>query len=352
MRKIHFKSLYTRLVITFISIWWFVSFISFGLIVRLFAGPEFSHTAELSSELVSQFQDIRQLTFITLLLSIVLGTIAILYFSQGIVKPIILLSHASLDIAKGNYEVSVKVEGKDELAQLSNRFNQMALALSKLDQSRKDFVSSVSHEFKTPVTSIKGFAQMIKNNQDLTQIQTYADIILEETQSLSQLSSELLTLSQIDSDVLIKEEKEIAVDEILRRVVLSLEPLWQKKEIDIELDCIACSLKVSELSLQLIFSNLITNAIKYSNTNTTIQITLSNKDDGLHFIIKDQGIGISFEQQTHIFDRFYKVNVARNEEGHGLGLAIVKASCDHIGAQISVTSAIKEGTQFEIIFKK
>ncbi len=350
MKRIPFKSLYTRLVVTFISIWWMVSFVSFGLIMRFFANPDFVNLHDRSAEFVEQFQTTRQWTFLTLLISIVLGTLAILYFSQGIVKPINQLSKASLEIEKGHFDASVKIEGKDELAQLGNNFNNMARALSKLDQSRKDFVSSVSHEFKTPVTSIKGFAQMILQAKEMNQIKDYAQIILEESETLNQLSSELLNLSQIDSDVILPEQSLVSVDEVLRKVVLTLEPLSQNKQIEVQLNLEETKLLANEFVLTQIFTNLLSNAIKYSNQRTSIQIELKKEGQSAIFSIKDQGVGIAEQHIEHIFDRFYKADNARSGEGHGLGLAIVKARLDQMKAKIEVQSQVGQGTRFTIYF--
>jgi len=351
MKKIYFKSLYVRLVVTFVSIWWIISFVSFGLIIRVFASTNLI-APDQHPEFIAQFQSLRQLTFTTLFVSIVLGTLAILYFSQGIVKPINRLSLASKLIEKGDYNVKVPVEGKDELSQLSRNFNQMSLALLKTDQIRKDFVSSVSHEFKTPVTSIKGFAQMIKQSDDLDRIKQYSDIIIEESNNLNTLSNDLLILSQIDSDILPKIYQSIKIDEIIRKTVLSLEPLWKNKGINFDIKLDSAELNVSESLINLIFRNLIINAIKYSDYNRNIYIELSNKSNRIVFSIRDEGIGMEEEDLEHIFDRFYKVEKNRSEEGHGLGLAIVKASLDKIKANIHVESEPNKGTKFTIVFNK
>lgn len=352
MKRLEFKSLYTRLVVTFVSIWWVVSFVSFGLIVRLFASPDFVRLPEQYPDLIEQFQMIRQLTFSTLIVSIILGTLAILYFSQGIVKPINILSKASLEIEKGRFDTRVQVEGKDELAQLGQNFNKMAHALSKIDQSRKDFVSSVSHEFKTPVTSIKGFAQMIKNNPESKQIETYANIIIEESEALNLLSSELLSLSQIDMDTLQMNLDLINVDEVLRKGLLNLEPLIQKKHLRMDLSFEKIVSHTQELALSQIFTNLISNAIKYSYEKSTITLRLKEDEDWVVFTIQDEGIGIDEQDLEHIFERFYKSDNARSSEGHGLGLAIVKARVDQLGGEINVKSTVNQGSLFTLKFPK
>jgi len=351
MKKIYFKSLYTRLVVTFVSIWWLISFVSFGLIARVFTSIN-SITVESYPQLGAQLQGLRQVTFVTLIISIIIGTLAILYFSQGIVKPINRLSDASKLIAKGDYSIKVPEEGRDELSLLSKNFNQMSLALYRTDQSRKDFVSSVSHEFKTPVTSIKGFAQMIKQSDDLSKIKQYSDIIIEESDNLNTLSIDLLTLTQIDSDVLPKAYGFIQVDEILRKTILSLEPLWKFKNIEFDLTLEPVTLKVSESSLNLVFKNLITNAIKYSNPDTKIIINLKEVESEVIFIIQDEGLGIESDELDHIFERFYKAEKNRSEDGHGLGLAIVKASLDKMKASVVVESKLHKGSKFTIVFKK
>lgn len=348
MRKLfQFKSLYVRLVVTFIGIWWFINWFSFGMIFRAFAQNTIFKSSELSPSQVAQIVSMRGTVLTILAAGILLGTLAIVHSSRSIVKPIKELSKAAREVAQGKLNVYVKPVGSDEISRLAKDFNIMTQALISTDKLHKEFVSNVSHEFKTPVTSIRGFAKLVRDgNLEKVQMQEYCDIIIEESERLSNLAQDLLKLSELENSVIQENVVLIAVDEQIRKAVVSLEPLWSKKEIEIELNLEKISFNSNLQSLQQVWNNLLTNAIKFSDPKSTINIELVTKDDKLHFTIQDHGIGIKEEDQTRIFERFYQADTSRAEEGHGLGLVIVKKIVEKAGGTISVNSVYGEGTTF------
>ena len=348
MRKLfQFKSLYIRLVFTFIGIWWFINWFSFGMIFRAFAQNAIFKSSELSTTQIAQIVSMRGTVLTILATGIFLGTLAIVHSSRSIVKPIKELSKAARDVAEGKLNVYVKPVGSDEISRLTKDFNIMTQALISTDKLHKEFVSNVSHEFKTPVTSIKGFAKLVRDgNLEKAQMQEYCDIIIEESERLSNLAQDLLKLSELENSVIQENVVLIAVDEQIRKAAVSLEPLWSKKEIEIELNLEKVSFKSNSQCLQQVWNNLLTNAIKFSDPKSKINIELFTKDDKLHFSIQDRGIGIKEDDQVRIFERFYQADTSRAEEGHGLGLVIVKKIVEKAGGSISVNSVYGEGTTF------
>lgn len=344
-----FKTLYLKLVVIFIGIWWFINWLSFGLVFRAFSEKTFIEIIQNHPDILERFESMRFVTLGTLLGGILIGSIAIVISARSIVKPIQALSKAARQITEGDYNINVKVDGKDEISQLGQDFSVMVKALESTDNLRKEFVSNVSHEFKTPVTSIMGFAKLIKDgNLKPDQVSEYCDIIIDESERLSQLSKNLLILSEIETEVIHESKMLFSLDEQIRRVVLLLEPFWQRKEIEIELNLEKITLINNDKLIQQIWINLISNAIKFSDNNSKIVINAYYENSKSIVEIIDFGIGIKEKDIDRIFERFYQVDTSRSSEGHGLGLVIVKTILDKLGGEISVQSELNTKTIFTV----
>jgi len=349
MNRFKFKSLYQRLTVTFIGIWWLINWFSFGFVVRTFAQHQLGDLGETFPNFREQFEDLRFVTLGIMVAGIVVGSVAILYSSRSIVKPIKELSNAARSITDGNFNVQLKIKGRDEIAQLAQDFNQMTQAIESTEALRKEFISNVSHEFKTPSTSIKGFANLIKQGGlSNEQIHDYCDIIMEESDRLNSLASDLLMLSEYETEVILEPLKSYDLAEQLRRVVLSLEPQWQKKNLDIELDLQPSTIHTHEKALHQVWLNLISNAIKFSYVNGKIEIKLKKEQDFIHVKIIDEGIGMDDSDLERIFERFYQAESSRHQEGHGLGLVIAKTILEKMDATIEVESSKGRGSIFTI----
>ncbi len=344
-----FKTLYLKLVVIFIGIWWLINWLSFGLVFRAFSEKTFIEIIQNHPDILERFESMRFVTLGTLLGGIIIGSIAIVISARSIVKPIQALSKAARQITEGEYNINVKVDGKDEISQLGKDFNVMVKALESTDNLRKEFVSNVSHEFKTPVTSIMGFAKLIKDgNLNSNQVSEYCDIIIDESERLSQLSKNLLMLSEIETEVIHESKILFSLDEQIRRVVLLLEPFWQKKEIEVELNLEKITLINNDKLIQQIWINLISNAIKFSDNNSKIVINSYYENGKAVVEIIDYGIGIKAKDIGRIFERFYQVDTSRSSEGHGLGLVIVKTILDKLDGTISVQSELNTKTIFTV----
>jgi signal transduction histidine kinase len=348
-RPVLFRSIYARFAVIFLGIWWFLNSLTFGVIMYIMSKSIFVQLAIEQLDLYNNFHRIRRATGLTILVNAVIGTIVILIAVRGIVKPIKRISKASKEVAGGNFDIAVEVGNKDETGQLAADFNLMVKELKNTDKMRRDFVSNVSHEFRTPITSIKGFAGLIKDgNLTKEQFLEYSDIIIAESERLSLLSSDLLKLSELDSKMIREQAAEFSLDEQIRKTILILEHLWAQKEIELDIDLESVRIKGSEHLLQEVWLNLIQNAIKFSYIKGLVRIKLERTGDDARFEVTDHGIGISEEDKAQIFERFFKGDRSRSDDGNGLGLVIVKKIVELSGGVISFESELGKGSTFVV----
>lgn len=281
----------------------------------------------------------------------IVGSVVFLIIADIIVKPITRLTRATQELAKGNYKVSVNYVGNDEIGRLNKSFNLMAQQLGKTEQTRQQFISDVSHEFQTPLTSINGFATILKN-EDLPpeQREKYTDIILFESRRLSQLSKNMLQLTLLDGEDITLNVENYSLTEQLHRVISSLEEFAKQKDIEIDVNIPKKDIMISgdQNRLEQVWINLLNNAIKYTNEGGYISVNLKRNSKDVEVMISDTGIGMDEEAQRHIFERFYREDKARSVGGNGLGLAIVKSIVDlHFGT-IKVKSQKDVGSEFYV----
>ena len=229
----------------------------------------------------------------------------------------------------------------------------MANELSKSEVLKNDFIANVSHEIKTPLAVIQNYAKALKNpSLDSETKEKYISNLVEACQKLNGLITNILKLNKLENQKLLPEIKEFNLSELLANQVLQFESLIEKKEIDlvceIEEDLF---IKSEESYLEIIFNNLMSNAIKFSNPKGMIYVGLKKEKQNYHITFKDSGCGMDKETGKHIFDKFYQGDTSRSKEGNGLGLALVKRVIDIIGGSIHVTSQIGEGTEFIITIR-
>lgn len=294
---------------------------------------------------ISQFKKIQRITF---LLPIILGSLFIIFAVTMLVKPIKEISAASKQVAGGDFNVQVEVKGHDEIADLSRNFNLMVKELSAKEYLHKDFVSNVSHEFKTPITSLIGYARLLRDS-DLNQEdkKEYTDIIISESERLSNLSSNLLKLSELGNEAIGLKKEKFELDEQIRDVILLLQNSWEEKNIELDLELDRVDFIGDEELLYQVWINLISNAIKYANADGKLTINLK-EEDAVRVEIIDDGIGMTKQEQENIFLRFYKADKSRNTSGTGLGLTIVKEIVELHGGRIYVESEVGRGSKFVV----
>lgn len=280
--------------------------------------------------------------------------VAFIYFLNIKIKDYIaLINKAIQSISKGEYNIRLKNKFVDDenFYELVENINDMSTNLDKMEKMRQEFISNVSHEIKSPLTSIKGFAQILKSkNISEEKRLEYLNIIELESSRLSKLSENLLKLTTLESDSNGFECIEYRLDTQIKDVVLALELQWIDKNINMELNLEKVNILADKELLSQVWINLIQNSIKFTQSGGEISLSLINKNDKVEFYIKDNGPGIPKDELVHIFERFYKVDKARDRSigGSGLGLSIVKKIIDLHNAKISVSSDLGYGTMFKI----
>ena len=298
-----------------------------------------------------QFGELRIFFALLLVLTTLISIILVFISTRYIVKPVTRLTEATKQIAKGNYHIKLHARRRDEIGMLANHFSQMAKSLEQLESMRQEFVSNVSHEIQSPLTSIQGFSERLKSNQ-LTEEERlhYLDVISDESRRLSQLSKQLLTLASLDKEESIIDKQLYSAKDQIKQVVYMLEWNWREKEIALDLQLSSAEVYADPKWMHQVWVNLITNSIKFTDPGGTIRIRLEEKDNHHLIEIEDTGIGIKEEDLPYIFNRFYKTDKVRNrsEGSSGLGLAIVKRIIDMHDGQITVHSELGKGTCIQI----
>lgn len=327
------------------------SFVIMHGIWRLSMGNELFHVmVDMSSE---QSHRGYAVVVTTLLLCVFIGSALMYVATKRISKPIKYLSRMTKEVSKGNFDQRIEYYNEDEIGVLAENFNLMIDELNNMEYLRKDFISNVSHEFKTPIAAILGFVTMMKEkNLTKEQQDAYLNIIMEETTRLSHLTSNMLRISKLDHQSILNNITEFSLDEQIRKTVLLLEEQWEKKDLEFDIQLDVVRFIGEEELLQQVWMNLLDNAIKFSNDGGKIGITLKEHSEYIEVNISDNGIGISEENQKRIFERFYQGETSHAEKGNGLGLAIVHRIVEIYKGQIDIESEIGAGTCFSIRIPK
>ncbi len=254
-------------------------------------------------------------------------------------------------ISRGDFSVRVTDEFHDNemVGKLASSVNKMALELDQMENLRQEFISNVSHEIQSPLTSIRGFAQALKNEHLTPEERNhYLSIIEEESTRLSRVTENLLRLATLESDELQFNPKQYRLDRQVRNLILACEPQWRNKSIDMDVALQEVTVIADEDLLSQVWINLLHNSIKFTPDHGSIHVNLDRSPEQVIFKISDTGDGIPEEEQERIFERFYKVDKARNRSkgGSGLGLSIVKKIVELHKGTVQVESRVGRGTSF------
>ncbi|MBU9724696.1 HAMP domain-containing sensor histidine kinase [Diplocloster modestus] len=282
-----------------------------------------------------------------ILITMLLGLMLVWLVIHLAVKRIKKVNQGVTEIAGGNFDILLPEMGNDEMSELSHNFNIMAEELRSNEYLHKEFVSSVSHEFKTPIASMKGYAKALKE-QTLSEEKRsqYLDILIEESGRLSNLATNLLRISELNHVVIQKQFQTIQLDEQIRDILIRLQNKWEEKDLNLELELDEIAYSCDEELLHNVWYNLLINAIKFSPTGGTLWITLKQQNTHILFRVKDEGPGIAEEDQERIFHNFYKVDRSRNTEGNGLGLPLALKIVQLHEGTIRVESEPGRGASF------
>lgn len=345
MKKI-FSSLFIKYMITFIGIIFLSNMISSVIVVLYFGeAPRFRPFREV----VGSESSLNTIAISMGITTLVISTICIFFAVRFLLNPIKQISKGSQQVAQGDFHVSIAVKGHDEVAELGKNFNLMTQALSKNEYLHKDFVSNVSHEFKTPLTSLRGYAKLLKK-ADLSEEkrQECLDIIISETERLSKMSANLLKLSELENDVFVAHKEIFSLDEQIRDTLVLLQSEWESKKLNIELSTESVNFSGDNSLMYQVWINILGNAIKFSPPNGTLKIRLIDSK-AICVEVIDQGIGMSPDEVERVFERFYKADTSRNTTGTGLGLSICKKIIELHQGSIEVESQPGVGTKVIVV---
>ncbi|MBD8070176.1 sensor histidine kinase [Bacillus sp. PS06] len=306
----------------------------------------------LRSNNTSFFTEFHLVIFGFILAVFISSILGILLMSRRLTKSLLELTSATKEIANQNYEYPLMVNRKDEIGELADSFRKMQQRLAHTDKARKKFINNVSHDFQSPLLNIQGYSELLDQELSSSEGKKYNGIIQTEAKRLSNLTKQLLILTSIDQGTYPINKKLVRIDEQLHQVVHSM--LWriEEKGLEIKIDSQPVTLYADQSLLMNAWENLIGNAIKYNKEYGEISIQCVEENSQVIVRIHDTGIGIERHELDKIFDRFYRVDKARNKEGTGLGLSIVQEVLSYHDASIEITSNVNEGTTVTIIFSK
>lgn len=269
---------------------------------------------------------------------------------MNVFRPII---EALERIARGDFSVRLENEFQDNqmVSKLASSVNKMALELDQMENTRQEFISNVSHEIQSPLTSIRGFAQALENDElSLDERHHYLGIIENESTRLSRITEDLLKLASLEADKTRFEPKSYRLDRQIRSLILACEPQWTDKHIGMHVSLDEITIHADEDLLSQVWSNLIHNSIKFTPEGGKVHVELHQQNGVIKFKITDTGLGISQEDQERVFERFYKADKSRTRSngGSGLGLSIAKKIIDMHKGMIEVESQVDAGTAFTV----
>ncbi len=285
-----------------------------------------------------------------LIFSLAIAFLASPFITKYFLNPVQELRRGMQNVADGDFNVRLESSSKSqEIQELIVGFNMMVEELRSTEILQSDFVSNVSHEFKTPINAIEGYATLLQNSEstDSTE-QEYIDKILFNTRRISSLVSNVLLLSKIENQSLQLHKESYDIAEQIREEIVASEPSWASKDIDFEVDIEDTEYYGYKGLMHHVFGNIIGNAIKFSPNSGEIKIRLVKNSDTVSISIEDQGPGISEEAKKHIYDKFYQADTSHRGDGNGLGLALVKRILYVSGGEISVENMTDRGCRFTV----
>ncbi len=265
-------------------------------------------------------------------------------------RPIKILRKGMEKVSDGDFDVTLESRSSaKEFQELIAGFNMMVRELRSTEILQSDFVSNVSHEFKTPINAIEGYATLLQNTDNIDETENeYIEKILFNTRRLSSLVSNVLLLSKIENQSLSLHKATYDIGEQIREEIVALESSWSEKEIEFDVDIDDTDYCGYENLLHHIWSNLLSNAIKFSPHGGEIKISLKKSDQKIIFYVEDQGEGISEDAKKHIFDKFYQGDTSHKSEGNGLGLALVKRILTVCNGDIFAENIENGGCRFTV----
>ena len=283
-------------------------------------------------------------------IALIIFTLFVVLGAREITAPVVRLSEAANRIAGGDFDVKLpETRRKDEIGQLENSFRVMAKGLRSTEYLQKDFISNVSHEYKTPLAVISGYVKlMCEDGLPHGERTMYGDFILDEANRLSEMTSSILLLSKLENQSIQPVFTHVSLDEQLRQAILLYYPKFQEKNITLDINMPSMDIVGSDELLPHIWTNLLENAMKFTGVRGAVYVRGKIVDDTSTISISDNGIGMDEETLEHVFDQFYQGDASRQGVGSGLGLSLVRRIVDLHGGSVRAESQVGIGTTFSV----
>ena len=287
----------------------------------------------------------------TFLSSLAFSVALSLILWSKILCPIGFISLAARKVADGDFSVQVpRTKSLQAIRELTDNFNRMVQELNSIESLRNDFVTTVSHEFKTPLAAIEGYATLLQDpslsEKDRNE---YTRIIIDSTRQLTTMTGNILLLSRLEKQEIVTGRTTFSLDEQIRQAILLLEPLWEKKLLNLDIDLTDCKFYGNCEMLNQVWINLLQNAIKFTPAGGMLSVKLKADEHEITVSVLDTGVGMDDDTIKRIFEKFYSKNSDPGSKGNGLGLSITKRIIDLMHGKIAVSSKLNEGSCFTVI---
>ena len=304
-------------------------------------------------EIQKSCDSLLNISYILLVILFLLSLIILIFFTEMVYLPLRKITEATEQYASGNMHYEFQVDSEDEIGYLAATLSYMASEIARSEDDQKKFVANVSHDFRSPLTSIKGYLEaMLDGTIPPEMHEKYLNIVLNETERLTKLTNSLLMLNNLNTKGMLLDRTDFDLNQIIRSTAVSFEGTCRQKTIAIELVLTGDTMYVNADigKIQQVFYNLLDNAIKFSHNDSVIKIETNEKNNKVYISVKDSGIGIPKEDLKLVWDRFYKSDASRGKDkkGTGLGLSITREIIHAHGEHINVIST--EGVGSEFIF--
>ncbi len=303
------------------------------------------------NEITARRDELLNIIYITGAMIYALSLIIILVFTFVVYLPIRKIKTATNEYAAGNLDYKLDLNSSDEIGRLADSLNYMASRLSRTEEDQKKFIANVSHDFRSPLTSIRGYLEaMVDGTIPVEMHEKYINIVLNETERLTKLTNSLLSLNNLSDKGMFLEKTDFDINNVIKKTAETFEGTCKQKRLRIKLLLTGDSLFVNADmgKIEQVIYNLLDNAIKFSRPDSAVKIETTEKNETVFVSVKDDGIGIPKENIKYIFDRFYKSDLSRGKDkkGTGLGLSIVKEIINAHNENINVISTVDVGTEF------
>lgn len=289
------------------------------------------------------------------IVNVFVSFILLMLITKYVIQPIYLISEASGKVAKGDYTVEIQKRKRNFkfINRTIDNFNLMTKHLKSVEMLQNDFISNVSHEIKTPLSAIDGYARLVENSPNLTKEEKgYIGKIIEHSKHLTGLVEDILALTKFENHQIADSKKWFRLDEQIRKAILFLAPKIRNKNLHVDINMQAININANPTMFYHVWYNLISNAVKFSQNNAEISICAEINDNDIEVKIKDHGVGMDEKTIGHIYEKFYQAPSTQHYGGNGLGLSLVKRIVDIYGGKIEVESKLGEGSCFTVKLKQ